>query len=387
MRAMAARAGRRRPRRPCGALESAVDLAEPDGWVRVLVDADATHGPGHADACPSAGRGRRSSASCWRRARPRAALRALTTPAAPRLLDPLSDRELEVLRLLASDLDGPAIARRARGLTQHRQDPHQAHLHQARRQQPTLGSDPGPPAGADPVERRSAAGEAATRMRPADPDSVTPSVTSSGDAGSPSRLLGSSYPRGARRGATTDGIGHDHHTRHTSTRAAGLAAVAAGAIFIGVQIAIRSWTSPASSTTEWVVRSSLKVLMAALALVGITGMYLHQVTKMGVLGLVGYLLFAANYLLIFGSSFVAASVLPSIDATSPSFVKDVLAAASGGHASGDIGLLGTALLLDAGSVSRLAGCSSASRSTGLGSCRAGRPRSWPSAASRPRASR
>ena len=136
-------------------------------------------------------------------------------------------------------------------------------------------------------------------------------------------------------------------TPATLTRAAGLAAVGAGAIFIGVQFAHPELTVAGVNTTEWVVRSSLKVLMAALALVGITGMYLHQVKKMGVLGLVGYLLFAANYLLIFGSSFVAVSVLPSIDATSPSFVRDVLAAASGGHASGDIGLLGTALLLDA----------------------------------------
>ena len=29
----------------------------------------------------------------------------------PELIDPLSDRELDVLRLLGSDLDGPAIAR------------------------------------------------------------------------------------------------------------------------------------------------------------------------------------------------------------------------------------------------------------------------------------
>ena len=135
-------------------------------------------------------------------------------------------------------------------------------------------------------------------------------------------------------------------TPATLIRAAGLAAVGAGAIFIGVQLAHPELTVAGVNTTEWVVRSSLKVLMAALALVGITGMYLHQVKKMGVVGLVGYLLFAANYLLIFASSFVAASVLPSIDVSSPSFVKDVLAAASGGHASGDIGLLGTALLLD-----------------------------------------
>ncbi len=136
-------------------------------------------------------------------------------------------------------------------------------------------------------------------------------------------------------------------TPATLIRAAGLAAVGAGAIFIGVQLAHPELTVAGVNTTEWVVRSSLKVLMAALALVGITGMYVHQVKKMGVVGLVGYLLFAANYLLIFASSFVAASVLPSIDVSSPSFVKDVLAAASGGHASGDIGLLGSALLLDA----------------------------------------
>jgi hypothetical protein len=91
----------------------------------------------------------------------------------------------------------------------------------------------------------------------------------------------------------------------------------------------------------------LKFLMGALALVGITGMYLSQVTKMGVLGLVGYLLFAANYLILLSSSFVAATVLPSIADTSPSFVEDTLAAASGGKATGDIGLLETALLTDA----------------------------------------
>ena len=136
-------------------------------------------------------------------------------------------------------------------------------------------------------------------------------------------------------------------TPRTLTRATGVAAVAAGAIFIGVQLNHPQLDVASVTTTEFEIRSSLKVLMAALALPGITGMYLHQVKKMGVLGLIGYLMFAANYLLIFATSLVAASVLPSIGATSSSFVKDVLAAASGGHASGDIGLLGTALLLDA----------------------------------------
>jgi hypothetical protein len=142
-------------------------------------------------------------------------------------------------------------------------------------------------------------------------------------------------------------------TPATLIRSAGVAAVASGAIFIGVQLNHPHLDVAAVDTTEWAVRSSLKVLMAALALVGITGMYLHQVTKMGRLGLIGYLLFGANYLVIVATSFIAAYVLPSIAATSPSYVKDVLAEAAGGHAAGDIGLLKTVLLLE--SVLYLAG--------------------------------
>ena len=78
-------------------------------------------------------------------------------------------------------------------------------------------------------------------------------------------------------------------TPTTLTRAAGVAAVAAGLIFIGVQINHPHLDATSVTTTEWAVRNSLKVLMAALALVGITGMYLRQVKQIGVLGLIGYL--------------------------------------------------------------------------------------------------
>jgi len=83
--------------------------------------------------------------------------------------------------------------------------------------------------------------------------------------------------------------------------------------------------------------------MAALALVGITGMYLRQVRQTGVLGLVGYVVFAAAYLLIFATTFVPAFVLPSLADTAPGYVNDYSAAATGGTASGDLGLLGTVL--------------------------------------------
>jgi hypothetical protein len=71
-------------------------------------------------------------------------------------------------------------------------------------------------------------------------------------------------------------------------RAAGAAAVVAGLIFIGVQINHPHSDVSAVTTTEWAVRGSLKLLMTALVLVGITGMYLRQVKQIGVLGLLGY---------------------------------------------------------------------------------------------------
>jgi hypothetical protein len=132
-------------------------------------------------------------------------------------------------------------------------------------------------------------------------------------------------------------------TPNMLTRSAGLAAVAAGVIFIGVQINHPYLDANSITTTEVVIRDSLKVLMAVLALVGITGMYLHQVKRMGVLGLVGYVLQSASYLVIMCTCFTAAYVLPSIAETDPSFVNDVAAAATNRHPSGDIGLLQQAI--------------------------------------------
>ncbi len=130
-------------------------------------------------------------------------------------------------------------------------------------------------------------------------------------------------------------------TSTTLTRGAAVAAVAAGLIFIGVQINHPHADVTAVTTTEWAVRNSLKVLMAALVLVGITGMYLRQVKQTGVLGLLGYLVFSIGYLLILSTTVISAYVLPSLANTNPDYVNDVLAAGTGGTPSGDIGLLGS----------------------------------------------
>ena len=66
-----------------------MQLGEPDGYVRVFEETRAM-GWSHGDG-PSASGG--------------------TAPATHGLVDPLSSRELDVLRYLGSELDGPAIAR------------------------------------------------------------------------------------------------------------------------------------------------------------------------------------------------------------------------------------------------------------------------------------
>jgi hypothetical protein len=134
-------------------------------------------------------------------------------------------------------------------------------------------------------------------------------------------------------------------TPTTLFRAAGVAASVAGLIFIGVQINHPHLDATSITTTDVMSRNFLKMLMAALALAGITGMYLRQVTKTGVLGLLGYVLFAVGFLSIFGTEFVAALVLPSIAHSSTAYVNDVIAAANNGTARGDIGLMQSAILL------------------------------------------
>ena len=130
-------------------------------------------------------------------------------------------------------------------------------------------------------------------------------------------------------------------TPTTLTRAAGVAAVAAGLIFIGVQFNHPHLDVTSITTTEVIIRNSLKALMAVLALVGITGMYLSQVRRNGRLGLAGYLVLSGGYLLIMSTTLAAASILPLVAGTDPAFVTDAIAISTGGTASGDLGLMHT----------------------------------------------
>ena len=122
------------------------------------------------------------------------------------------------------------------------------------------------------------------------------------------------------------------------TRAAGLAAVAAGTLFIAVQVKHPEITLDFVQGTQWTVRQGMKVSMAVLALTGIAGMYLRQVRQMGLLGLVGYLLFSVGYLAMLCVETIALVVVPTIVASSPEYVEGVVAVATNSSSSADLGL-------------------------------------------------
>lgn len=134
-------------------------------------------------------------------------------------------------------------------------------------------------------------------------------------------------------------------TPTTLTSTTGVAAAAAGLVFIGVQVGHPHLDVDSITTTEVLVRNVAKLVMVVLALVGFAGMYLSQVRRNGVLGLVGYAVISLGYLSILFTTAVSAFVLPSIAGSDPAYVGDVLAVATGGTAEGDIGTLGTVFQL------------------------------------------
>jgi hypothetical protein len=123
------------------------------------------------------------------------------------------------------------------------------------------------------------------------------------------------------------------------TRAAGLSAMVGGLLFIAVQINHPLLDATFTTTTEYAVRETMKIFMAVFSLIGITGIYLRQVRKTGVLGLIGYVVLGVGYLAIFSAQVVGVFVLPTLAASEPGFVNDVLAVATSRTPISDIGPL------------------------------------------------
>ena len=119
----------------------------------------------------------------------------------------------------------------------------------------------------------------------------------------------------------------------------GLATIAAGSLFIGIQIIHPLDVIASVTTARWAIVHLLGVAMCLLALAGITGIYARQVEEAGWLGLVGFLLAGLFWALTLCFQFAEALFSPVLATAAPKFVEGFLGIV-GGHASEiDLGLL------------------------------------------------
>jgi hypothetical protein len=128
-------------------------------------------------------------------------------------------------------------------------------------------------------------------------------------------------------------------TRSRLTAISGLCAAAAGAIFIGVQIHHPPADVAHIATADMTIRETAKVLMSALALVGLAGMFVRHRGRFGRLGRIGYALLSVGYLAMFASECFIGYYLPTVAHSKPTYVQHVLNAAINHGPSGGIGLV------------------------------------------------
>jgi hypothetical protein len=112
-------------------------------------------------------------------------------------------------------------------------------------------------------------------------------------------------------------------------RAAGLAAMAAGILFVVIQ-AIHPLDILASVTTaQWAIVHYLSMAMDIFAMLGLTGLYARQVEKSGWLGLAGYLLFSLFWASSLASHFLEAFMSPLLATNAPKLAEGLLGVVNG----------------------------------------------------------
>lgn len=129
-------------------------------------------------------------------------------------------------------------------------------------------------------------------------------------------------------------------TTSTITRAAGVAAVLAGLLFIIIQPIHPPEELATVPGTAWAIVGYMTLGFAILGLVGVTGIYLRQVEQAGLLGLIGYVLLGGFFLLATAFVFAETFILPPLASRAPEFVDSFLGIFSGSPGEIDLGVLG-----------------------------------------------
>jgi hypothetical protein len=122
-------------------------------------------------------------------------------------------------------------------------------------------------------------------------------------------------------------------------RYAGLAAVAAGLVYAGIQPIHPPDVLASVTTNAWAVIMPLKVVMCLLFLIGLTGIYARQAKDAGWLGLVGFLLFSLSWALNLAFIFAEGFIIPLLAETAPTFIDGFFGIFNGQPVEANLGAL------------------------------------------------
>ena len=128
-------------------------------------------------------------------------------------------------------------------------------------------------------------------------------------------------------------------TTTTLTRGAAVAAVLAGLAYVAIQFIHPADVIESLSGQAWVSVHILSFAEAILALIGVTGLYLYQSRKAGILGLVGYLMFGLFFILQASFNFAEALIAPLIAVGAPQLAVDFVGLFGRYPAETDLGAL------------------------------------------------
>jgi len=122
-------------------------------------------------------------------------------------------------------------------------------------------------------------------------------------------------------------------------RWSGLAAMAGGIIFAGIQPIHPPDVLASVTTGAWALIITLKWVMCLFFLIGITGIYARQTEQAGWLGLGGYLMLILSWWLQTAYVFTEIFILPVMATATPGFVTSFLGIVNGSQGGMNIGAL------------------------------------------------
>jgi hypothetical protein len=122
-------------------------------------------------------------------------------------------------------------------------------------------------------------------------------------------------------------------------RWSGVAAMAAGIIFAGIQPIHPPDVLASVTTSAWAIIQPLKLAMCFLFLIGIVGLYIRQAEAAGWLGLAGFLLLCISWWLQTPYVFAEVFILPVLATSAPAYVDSFLGIVNGTPGTMNIGSL------------------------------------------------